>query len=214
MKTAKSAYVFFECTNSSCKLRFPLDAALYDGHYCPRCGAPLEKHESGVLAQKPPAAPKPGFDLIGALDNVRSAHNVGAIFRTAEGAGLSELLLGGITPTPDQLPSISKTALGAESSVKWCYSPNLFAALTELKANSCLILALEYTPNACSLLEFQPNYPLPRQVALVVGSEPAGVDPAILQIADQVLYIPMSGDKTSLNVSIAFGIAVYQLSRF
>ena len=164
-----------------------------------------------MLAQKPPAAPKPGFELIGALDNIRSAHNVGAIFRTADGAGLSELLLGGITPTPEDKPSISKTALGAENSMKWSSHPNLPEKLAELKANRCLILALEFTPDALALQELQLRVPLAGQVALVVGSEPAGVDPVILQIADQVLYIPMSGNKTSLNVSIAFGIAVYRL---
>lgn len=211
MKTAKSAYVFFECTNTRCKLRFPLDPERYDGRYCPRCGAPLEKYETGVLAQKPPAGPKPRFELIAALDNIRSAHNVGAIFRTAEGAGISELLLGGITPTPDEQQSIGKTALGAENSIKWSAHSNLPKTLAELKANKCLILALEFTPSACALQEFQFRVPPPGQVVLVVGSEPAGVDPAILQIADQVLYIPMFGDKTSLNVSVAFGIAIYRL---
>ncbi len=100
METANSSYSFFACTNSRCKLRFPLEAELFDGRYCPRCGAPLERQEAGIPALKPPAARKPGFELIGALDNIRSAHNVGAIFRTADGAGLSELILGGITPTP------------------------------------------------------------------------------------------------------------------
>jgi len=211
MQIAKSNYVFFECTNFRCKLRFPLDAELYDGRYCPRCGAPLKRRDAGVLAQKPPAAPKPGFELIGALDNIRSAYNVGAIFRTADGAGLSELLLGGITPTPDEQPTISKTALGAENSMKWSSHPNLPEKLAELNSNKCLILALEFTSDAFSLQEFQFRVPSPRQVALVVGCEPAGVDPVILQIADQVLYIPMSGNKTSLNVSIAFGVAVYRL---
>ena len=149
--------------------------------------------------------------MIGALDNIRSAQNVGAIFRTADGAGLSELLLGGITPTPNEQPSISKTALGAEKSIKWSYHPNLPEALADLKANHCLILVLETAPGAGSLQDFQLNPPLPSQVALVVGSEPAGVDPAILRLADQVLYIPMFGEKTSLNVSIAFGIAAYHI---
>ena len=211
MDSLSSGYVFFECSNIRCGLRFPLEVNVYDGRYCPRCGAPLERHEAGILAQKPPAAPSPKFRLIGALDNIRSAQNVGAIFRTADGAGLSELLLGGITPTPDEQPSISKTALGAEKNIKWSYQPNLVETLSELKANHCLILALESTPGACSLQDLQLNYPLPSQVALVAGSEPAGVDPAILQIADQVLYIPMSGEKTSLNVSVAFGIAIYHL---
>ncbi len=211
MASGKSGYVFFECSNSRCGLRFPLDTEVFDGRYCPRCGAPLVKHEAGIPAQKPAAAPSPRFSLIGALDNIRSVHNVGAIFRTADGAGLSELLLGGITPTPDDQTTISKTALGAEKTIKWQYRPNLPEALAELKAKGCLILALESAPGACSLRDLQLNRPLPSQVALVVGNEPAGVDPAILQIADQVVYIPMSGEKTSLNVSIAFGIAVYQL---
>jgi len=211
MVSAKSNYIFFECTNSHCTLRFPLEAELFDGRYCPHCGAPLERQEAGVPALKPPPVPKPGFELIGALDNIRSAHNVGAIFRTADGVGLSELLLGGITSTPDKQPSISKTALGAEKSIKWSHRPNLPEALAEFKSNKGLILALEYTPDACDLQVFQHTRPLPKQVALVVGSEPAGVDPAILQIADQVLYIPMAGEKTSLNVSVAFGIAIYRL---
>ena len=213
MESAKSTYTFFECNNSRCNLRFPLDAEIYEGRYCPRCGAPLKRHEAGSPAQKPPAAPKPGFQLIGVLDNIRSAHNVGAIFRTADGAGLSELLLGGITPTPDEQPAISKTALGAENNIKWSYRSNLPDTLVKLKSNHCLILALEYTPGAFALQEFHHKQPLAGRVALVAGSEPAGVDPAILRIADQILYIPMSGEKTSLNVSVAFGIAVYQLLR-
>jgi tRNA G18 (ribose-2'-O)-methylase SpoU len=210
----KSRFIFFQCSNSRCGMRFPLDCELYDGRYCPRCGAPLERHEAGVLAQKPPAAPKPEFKVIGALDNIRSAYNVGAIFRTADGAGLLELLLGGITSTPDEQPAISKTSLGAEKSIQWSYCPNLPEVLVDLKANKCLILALEFAPGASSLQAFRLSHPLPNQVALVVGNEPAGVDPAILRIADQVVYIPMNGDKTSLNVSVAFGIAVYQLLRF
>ncbi len=211
MEADKSGYVFFECGNPGCGLQFPLDTSVFDGRFCPRCGAPLERHEAGIPAQKPPAAPTPRLGLIGVLDNIRSAHNVGAIFRTADGAGLSELLLGGITPTPDDQPTIGKTALGAEKTIKWRYYPNLPETLAELKANGCLIIALESAPGAISFRNLKLSLPLPSQVALVVGNEPAGVDPAILRIADQVVYIPMSGEKTSLNVSIAFGIAVYQL---
>ena len=211
MEASGSATVFFECSNTPCGLRFPLDADVFDGRYCPRCGAPLERHEVGIPAQKPPAPPSPRFRLIGALDNIRSAHNVGAIFRTADGAGLSELLLGGITPTPTEQPAIGKTALGAEKAITWSYHPNLAKTLAQMKANHCLILALECAPGAVSLRELQIKYPPSGQIVLVAGNEPAGVDPAILGIADQVLYIPMSGEKTSLNVSVAFGIAVYQL---
>lgn len=211
MEDALTGFIFFECSNSLCDLRFPLNPAIHEGRYCPCCGAPLVRQEEGVFPQKPPSASKPAFNLIGALDNIRSAHNVGSIFRTADGAGLSELLLGGITPTPDNQPSISKTALEAENSITWHYHPNLPAALTDLKASNCLILALESTPGACSLQDFHLSRPLPGTIVLVVGSEPAGVDPAILRLADQVLYIPMFGEKTSLNVSVAFGIAAYHL---
>lgn len=211
MESSKPGIYFFECGNPHCGLRFPLDAGLYDGRYCPRCGAPLARYEPGIPAQKSPAATNSRTKIIGAVDNIRSAHNVGSIFRTADGAGLSELLLGGITPTPADQPAISKTALGAEKNMKWRYHANLPEALAQLKAENHLILALEYVPGASSLQDFHINHSLPAQVVLVAGSEPAGVDPAVLRIADQVLFIPMSGAKTSLNVSVAFGIAIYQL---
>lgn len=212
METVGSGYVFFECRNSLCGLRFPLDATRFEGRYCPRCGTPLEKCEAGISSKRPPSSPKPAFQLIGALDNIRSTYNVGAIFRAADGTGVAELLLGGITPSPIEQPAISKTALGAEKSVPWHSCSNLPAVLAECKEKGCLILALEFLPGACALQDFQFDHPLPEQVILVAGSEPAGVDPAILRLADQVLYIPMSGQKSSLNVSVAFGIAAYHLS--
>jgi len=211
METSSSEFVFFECSNASCNLRFPLDVKIFNGSFCPRCGSPLERQEVGILAQKPASVPNSDTRVIGVLDNIRSAQNVGAIFRTADGASVSELLLGGITPSPEQQAAISKTSLGAENSVAWSYHPNTLKSILTLQAQGCLVLALESTPNARPLQDFQLEEPKPKQIALVVGNEPAGVDPAILQAADQVLYIPMSGTKTSLNVSVAFGIAVYHL---
>lgn len=149
--------------------------------------------------------------MIGALDNIRSAQNVGSIFRTADGAGVSELLLGGLTPTPDQQPSISKTSLGAEKTTPWRGFPNLARALKQFKSEGWLLLALETTPQACCLHQFQLEPALGDRLILAVGSEPAGIDPAIVRLADQVLFIPMAGEKTSLNVSVAFGIAAYYL---
>lgn len=211
MDSSSSRTFFFECRNPGCSLRFPLNTEIYDGCYCPRCGMPLEKHDSVLPGQKPPALQNPKFELIGALDNIRSVYNVGAIFRTADGAGLSGLLLGGITPTPSEQPSLSKTALGAEKSIPWSYHPNLPHALEERKLAGYTILAIEAAPEAVSLQTYHLPQALTGPVVLVAGSEPSGVDPAILRLADQVLYIPMAGEKTSLNVSVAFGVAVYQL---
>jgi len=119
--------------------------------------------------------------------------------------------LAGSLPPPTNSHRSVKLPWEQKKNIKWSYRPNLPDALAEFKANKCRVLALEYTPDACDLQVFQHTRPLPEQVALVVGSEPAGVDPAILQIADQVLYIPMAGEKNSLNVSVAFGIAIYRL---
>ncbi len=213
MAAIPTQYVFFECSNNNCGLRLPLDTGSFAGHFCPRCGAPLLKKEPGIPHQKPPEAITQRYSLIGALDNIRSIQNVGSIFRTSDGAGVSKLLLGGITPNPDREPSISKTSLGAEICVPWHYFANLPSALRDLKKEGCQILTLESTPEAKSLWDFDFMPTQTNQIVLVVGSEPAGADPAILRISDEVLFIPMAGEKASLNVSVAFGIAAYFLLR-
>lgn len=148
--------------------------------------------------------------MLAILDNIRSAQNVGGIFRTADGAGLQKLWLCGITPNPADNAQIAKTALGAEQTVPWEHAPSTVALVEELKAQDVIILALEAAPGSTSLF----YYTLPKAdtpIALVVGSEPAGVDPAVLAQADTTLSLPMAGIKGSLNVAVAFGIAVYTL---
>lgn len=148
--------------------------------------------------------------MLAILDNIRSAKNVGGIFRTADGAGLQKLWLCGITPNPNDNAQIAKTALGAEQTVLWEHAPSTVALVEKLKAQDVIILALEAAPGSTSLF----SYTLPKvdtPIALVVGSEPAGVDPAVLDLADAILSLPMSGRKCSLNVAVAFGIAVYFL---
>ena len=148
--------------------------------------------------------------MLAILDNIRSAQNVGGIFRTADGAGLQKLWLCGITPNPADNAQISKTALGAEQTVPWEHAPSTVSLVEELKAQDVIILALEAAPGSTSLF----SYTLPKAdkpIALVVGSEPAGVDPAVLAQADTTLSLPMAGSKGSLNVAVAFGIAVYTL---
>jgi len=200
-----------QCQNPACGLRFPLDRAQFKGAYCPRCGGGLLPVVP-ALAQSQPitSATDHSQGLIGILDNIRSVQNVGAIFRTADGAGLQKLWLCGITPTPASNPQIRKTALGAEQILPWESAPNVLTLVQALKSQGFLILALEVIPKAIPLF----TYKLPKvtqPIALVVGSEPAGVDPEGLALADAVLSLPMAGSKGSLNVAVAFGIAVYYL---
>jgi len=202
---------FMQCQNPSCKLRFPLDLAQFKGAYCPRCGGELHLAVQ-ALAQSlaPPASPHRTVPMLAILDNIRSAQNVGGIFRTADGAGLQKLWLCGITPNPADNAQIAKTALGAEQTVPWELAPSTVALVEELKAQGVIILALEAAPGSTPLF----SYTLPKAdtpIALVVGSEPAGVDPAVLAQADTTLSLPMAGSKGSLNVAVAFGIAVYTL---
>jgi tRNA G18 (ribose-2'-O)-methylase SpoU len=206
------AIFFLQCQNPACQLRFPLDLAQFEGKFCPRCGSPLEKDVPRVESQSFPASYHSQHTLIGVLDNVRSAHNVGSIFRSAEGAGFSHLHLCGITPSPNTHPAIVKTALGAEKMLAWTYAPNALRQVEQLKADGVFIIALEATPEAKSLFDFSSNKIEPTQnILLIVGNEPAGVDPRLIALADACLYIPMLGNKASLNVSIAFSIAAYHL---
>jgi tRNA G18 (ribose-2'-O)-methylase SpoU len=151
------------------------------------------------------------IQIEGFLDNVRSGYNVGSIFRTADGAGLRHLHLAGITPTPVH-SKVRKTALGAESSIEWTYHRNSLAAVNQLKANGYRIWALEGGPMSSPLFGPADTKQQIEPILLIVGNELAGIDPGLLSICDRILYIPMLGGKTSLNVVVAFGIAVYQLT--
>lgn len=152
------------------------------------------------------------------VDNVRSANNVGSIWRTAEAAGVSKMLLCGITPHPavpgDTRPpyvvdrtslAIAKTALGAQDQLPFEYYSSTAEAVASAKQGGCKIVALEQTPDSTNLMEFQPQFPL----AIIIGHERAGVD-ASLPI-DAAIEIPMLGRKESLNVAVATGIALYHL---
>lgn len=203
---------FMECLNPLCGLRFPLDLRQFEGKYCPRCGKPLKKDTIRLQSRSFSSSHTNQQKLIGLLDNVRSAHNVGSVFRTADGAGFARLELCGITPTPEENPTIAKTALGAENAIDWRYSSNAVHEVMTLKDNDCFILALEAIPQSRSLYELQSiNLKEKESIALIVGNEPAGVDPKLIVLADTCLYIPMLGQKNSLNVAIAFSIVAYHL---
>ena len=141
------------------------------------------------------------------VHDVRSAHNVGSVFRTADAAGLTHVYLSGITPDPDHR-GVAKTALGAQDAVPWSLAPDLPDLLARLRADGVTIAALERTPDAVA----PENVPMSAfPLALVLGNEVEGVSDEILAACDLVVGLPQWGVKASLNVSVAFGIAAYGL---
>lgn len=150
----------------------------------------------------------PKVPLIVVLDDVRSLHNVGSVFRTADAFRLEEIYLCGITGRPPH-PLIHKTALGAEDVVPWSFFPSVSEALERLRSTGRQIFALEQTHQSVLLGEQPPIDS--RGVALVVGNEVHGVSNAALDLVDCCIEIPQYGTKHSLNVSVATGIAIYQI---
>lgn len=143
------------------------------------------------------------------IDNVRSLHNLGAIFRTADAVGVKEIILSELCATPPRT-EIEKTALGATQTVPWRKTEHLVQTLQELKAANYTIWALEQTPTSTDLFTTEASYPL----ALIVGHEREGVRQEILAVCDQAVELPMHGKSAhSLNVSNAAAIALYELGR-
>lgn len=140
------------------------------------------------------------------LHNVRSMHNVGAAFRSADAFGIDEILLSGFSPTPPR-PEISKTAIGAEKHVEWTYIENLSSQIESLKDQDYKLLALEQTTESVLL----PDYQLPddQKICLVFGNEVTGVDEELFPHIDDFVEIPQYGHKHSLNVSVAVGVALH-----
>ena len=209
----RSDWVFAECPNPNCRLRFPFDLQQFSGKYCPKCGAEL-KIMSKRLSQNAdmPASPNPRGhrQMIGLLDNVRSALNVGAIFRSADGAGMAKLYLCGITPTPAEQEAVARTALGAEKRLAWEHANNAVEIAQSLLTTGHKLVVLEPTEDALDIFSWQ--IPADWQaVVLAVGNEIAGTDPGLVRVASLTLKLPMTGLKGSLNVASAFSIAAYQL---
>ena len=150
--------------------------------------------------------------MIAVLDNIRSNHNVGSIFRTADAMGIKKIYLCGITPAPrDRFgrtnKELTKVALGAEKYCAWEHAPKTHALLDKLKQNGYTVYALEQSKKARSLRAVRRLRARQSKTALVVGNEVKGISRATLKRADCIIEIPMAGRKESLNVSVAFGIA-------
>lgn len=142
-------------------------------------------------------------------DNIRSIFNIGAIFRTSDAAFIEKLFLTGYTPCPPR-KEIEKVALGATETVPWEYFKNPMDAVSEIKSKGVKIAVLEITDKENLIWNIKTeDFPL----CLVLGNEISGVSPEIIDNADFALEIPMLGMKQSLNVSVAYGIAVYEMVR-
>ena len=151
------------------------------------------------------------------LHDVRSVHNVGSIFRTADGAGFEKIYLCGITPSPrDRFggvrPDFAKVALGAESSVAWEIVSDIKELIATLRNDGWMIFALEQAEGSVPVRSISDEIGEEGNYALIIGNEVDGVSPDILALVDKVMEIPMRGAKESLNVSVAFGIAAYYLT--
>jgi len=159
------------------------------------------------------------------LHNIRSIHNVGSIFRTADAAGVSQIILTGYTPTPldrfgRERKDFVKVSLGAEKSVPWKAAKQLTPVLKKFKKDGYTVLAIEQNKKSTSLFEYVHNLrrsevgtptKASRKVAVVLGNEVLGISPQSLKYADYILEIPMHGKKESLNVAVAAGIALFAL---
>lgn len=144
--------------------------------------------------------------LIILVHNIRSAYNVGSIFRTADGAGVVKIIISGYSPRPPH-KGVAKTALGAELSMPWESVRQPGPWLKKMKRAGYTIAALEQTPTSKNVFVWKPK----RKMVLIIGNEVRGVSAAFQRLADVHLEIPMAGQKESLNVASAFAIAVYQL---
>jgi tRNA G18 (ribose-2'-O)-methylase SpoU len=146
------------------------------------------------------------------LHDIRSIHNVGSIFRTADCAGVKHIFLSGYTPTPlDRFnrprKDFAKVSLGAEKSVAWEYEKSVDKIIDKLKAQKVKILALEQDSRSVNYKKAK----VTQNTALILGNEVSGISKKILDKSDVIIEIPMLGSKESLNVSVAAGIAIFAL---
>ena len=146
------------------------------------------------------------------LHDIRSAQNVGAIFRTADACGISKIILSGYSPTPidrfgRKRSNISKSALGAEDSIKWEFSDSIIETVKSLKDGGFQIISIEQSEKSVDYKEIK----MKDRNVFIVGNEVSGVDSELLDVSDIIAEIKMLGEKESLNVSVASGIALFRI---
>ena len=160
-----------------------------------------------VTAEEYRKPPDSGIEII--LDNIRSAHNVGSVFRSADSFKADKVWLCGICATPPSA-EIHKSALGAEFSVEWGYEKDTLSLVKRLKEEGYTVLSVEQTVNSVMLDKFKPE--TGRKYALVFGNEVDGVQQEVVDASDGVLEIPQYGTKHSLNISVSAGIVLWHIA--
>ena len=152
--------------------------------------------------------PKNSYILI--LHNIRSAQNVGALFRTADAVGISKIYITGYTPTPldkfgRERGDVAKSALGAEQSVLWEHNKEIETVIDILKKDEYTVIAIEQSKNSVDYKKIKKT----KKMAFILGNEVDGIENDVLKLCDKIAEIPMSGKKESLNVSVAGGVALF-----
>ena len=160
-------------------------------------------------------------DIVLIVHNIRSAHNVGSLLRTADGLGIRQVILSGYSPYPiskndQRLPHIArsvdarihKTALGAEKSVSWRHTEDIETLLVQLKDKGYQLAALEQAKGSIAISDFKPS----AKTAIIIGSELGGIEPDLINKCDVILEIPMRGRKESFNVAAAAAMVLYHLT--
>lgn len=160
-----------------------------------------------VTAEEYRKLPDSGIEII--LDNIRSAHNVGSVFRSADSFKADKVWLCGICATPPSA-EIHKSALGAEFSVEWGYEKDTLSLVKRLKEEGYTVLSVEQTVNSIMLDKFKPE--TGRKYALVFGNEVDGVQQEVVDASDGVLEIPQYGTKHSLNISVSAGTVLWHIA--
>lgn len=142
------------------------------------------------------------------LENIRSAHNIGSVFRTADSFLINEIILCGISAQPPN-KDIRKTALGSSESVEWKYEKNIEVAIQKLKDEGNKIISVEQTTNSISLENFEPSNN--SKYAIIFGNEVNGIEQRTIDLSDMAIEIPQYGTKHSLNISVAAGIIIWNI---
>lgn len=151
---------------------------------------------------------KQKIPVIAVLDNIRSAVNVGSVFRTADAFAIEKIILCGISATPPNR-EITKTAIGATESVLWEHIASIKDAVAKLKADGYTIIGIEQTDQSISLDKYDYSF---EKIAVIFGNEVDGISDEILEDLDLSIEIPQNGTKHSLNVSVCAGIILWELS--